>query len=316
MFSVVIPVHNKAPHVARSIQSVLDQTYKNFELIIIDDASTDSSMDEVAIFDDPRIRIFQRDEPGPGGYAARNLGIERANAEWIAFLDADDVWNKNHLEHYADLINCFSDTEFFSSGWENYKSDSERYFDPYFGKYGSVSEKCRKLSFNDYLSAQVKGRSPVWTSVVCATKKILTRSGGFPAGKAKRGGDVDTWLRCVEASNGMVWSNHIGAIYYRDSVNMVTKTEFGTARSEMLTVKNMIQRHNKKTRYLLKRFYNRRLVGSWRNNALNGKKVNISLIKNIYYEAISFNNVKYLLLSIFPNSLFKGLRDIFMRYNS
>jgi len=97
MFSVVIPVHNKAPHVARSIQSVLDQTYKNFEMIIINDASTDDSMDEVSKFDDPRIRVFQRNEPGPGGYAARNLGIEKANAEWIAFLDADDVWLSEKL---------------------------------------------------------------------------------------------------------------------------------------------------------------------------------------------------------------------------
>ena len=90
--SVVIPLYNKGPHIARSINSVRSQTFQDFELIIVNDASTDNSLGEVARFKDPRINLYHREKPGPGDYAARNLGIEKAKAEWIAFLDADDEW--------------------------------------------------------------------------------------------------------------------------------------------------------------------------------------------------------------------------------
>jgi len=91
-FSIVIPVHNKAPYLGRSIGSVINQNFTDFELILIDDASADRSLVEMQKFADPRIRILHRDAPGAGGYAARNLGVMEAKAEWVAFLDADDEW--------------------------------------------------------------------------------------------------------------------------------------------------------------------------------------------------------------------------------
>ncbi|MDI9370841.1 MAG: glycosyltransferase family A protein, partial [Synergistota bacterium] len=69
-FSAVIPVYNKGPHVARAIRSVLAQTWQNYELLLINDASTDESLEEMQKYTDPRIRILHRDTPGPGGYAA------------------------------------------------------------------------------------------------------------------------------------------------------------------------------------------------------------------------------------------------------
>lgn len=103
MFTVVIPVYNKQPHLERSIGSALRQTFQNFELILIDDASTDRSFVEAERLADERTRILKRDEPGPGGYAARNLGVEHARGEWVAFLDADDEWHPEHLEELASL---------------------------------------------------------------------------------------------------------------------------------------------------------------------------------------------------------------------
>jgi len=78
-FSVVIPIYNKGPHIHRSISSVINQTFQNFELILVNDASTDNSLEEIQKFTDEHIRLFQRTQPGPGGYAARNLGIEKAS---------------------------------------------------------------------------------------------------------------------------------------------------------------------------------------------------------------------------------------------
>jgi len=106
-FSVIIPVHNKAPHVDRAINSVLTQSCTDFELVIIDDASTDGSADKITAYSEERIKLHKRSDPGPGGYAARNLGIENANGQWVAFLDADDMWFPDHLKNLQILTNKY-----------------------------------------------------------------------------------------------------------------------------------------------------------------------------------------------------------------
>jgi len=85
LFSVIVPVYNKGPHIHRSIKSVLNQTFEDYELLLINDASTDNSLEEMQKFTDPRIRILHRDQPGPGGYAARNLGTQEAQANGLLF---------------------------------------------------------------------------------------------------------------------------------------------------------------------------------------------------------------------------------------
>jgi glycosyltransferase involved in cell wall biosynthesis len=99
--AVVVPVHNKRPHINRCLTSILSQTRPIDEIIVIDDASDDGSVGEIAKFADERIRLLKRPVPGPGGYAARNLGILQAKSDWIAFLDADDAWNPSHIEKLA-----------------------------------------------------------------------------------------------------------------------------------------------------------------------------------------------------------------------
>lgn len=98
MFSVVIPLYNKEKSISNTLQSVLNQTFSNFEVIIVNDGSTDGSIEKVNVFSDPRIRIFH--QPNRGVSAARNKGIKEAKFDWIAFLDADDFWEKNNLEEF------------------------------------------------------------------------------------------------------------------------------------------------------------------------------------------------------------------------
>src|SRR5690554_5521626 len=98
MFSVVIPLYNKELSISNTIQSVLDQTFQNFEIVIVNDGSTDNSVKEVEKFDDKRIRLIHQENQGVS--AARNRGIKEARYEWIAFLDGDDLWEKEHLEEY------------------------------------------------------------------------------------------------------------------------------------------------------------------------------------------------------------------------
>lgn len=94
--SVIMPTYNRAHLVGQSIQSVLDQTYRDFELIVVDDGSTDDTEQTVGRFSDPRIQYIYQDHRGIG--AARNTGLRKAQGRYIAFLDSDDVWLPNLLE--------------------------------------------------------------------------------------------------------------------------------------------------------------------------------------------------------------------------
>jgi len=96
-FSVIIPTFNRAVLLKRAVGSVLEQTFADFELIVVDDHSTDDTKSQVGSFDDPRIH-YTLNERTKGSAGAKNTGIARAKAEWIAFLDDDDYWMPEKLE--------------------------------------------------------------------------------------------------------------------------------------------------------------------------------------------------------------------------
>ena len=101
-FSVVIPLFNKEKYIKATLDSVLKQTYANFEVIIINDGSSDNSIEVINEFDDERIKISSQENQGLS--ASRNKGIKIAIAEYIAFLDADDLWKEDYLEVMHQLI--------------------------------------------------------------------------------------------------------------------------------------------------------------------------------------------------------------------
>lgn len=94
--SVIVPLFNKEPYVARALRSILDQSFQDFEILVIDDGSTDKSAEIVRRVCDRRIRLIQQENGGPG--AARNRGIAEAKGEFVAFLDADDCWLPSYLD--------------------------------------------------------------------------------------------------------------------------------------------------------------------------------------------------------------------------
>lgn len=104
LVSVIMPSWNTSNFIAESIQSVIDQTYENWELIIVDDCSTDNTDEVVAKFTDKRIRYF-KNEKNSGAALSRNRALRDARGEWIAFLDSDDLWNPDKLEHQINFMN-------------------------------------------------------------------------------------------------------------------------------------------------------------------------------------------------------------------
>lgn len=106
--SVVIPLYNKENFIKETLDSVLQQTFTDFEIIIINDGSTDNSFNIVSQFTDDRIILYNQENKGVS--KTRNVGIEYAKSDLIAFLDADDYWYPNHLEElirlHEDFPNC------------------------------------------------------------------------------------------------------------------------------------------------------------------------------------------------------------------
>ncbi len=117
MISVVIPLYNKETSVAQSLQSVLSQSYDDFEVVIVDDGSTDGSVAIVEAINDPRIRLIRQENGGPS--KARNTGVKNARGEWIVFLDADDELLPGAIEYFADLLKAHQDCKFLAAPFYN-----------------------------------------------------------------------------------------------------------------------------------------------------------------------------------------------------
>lgn len=106
LVSVIVPLYNAEKYISETIKSVINQTYENWELLVVDDCSTDNSREIVKSFEqkDSRIRLIESEINFGGPARPRNIGIENAKGEYIAFLDADDVWLKNKLEKQLNLL--------------------------------------------------------------------------------------------------------------------------------------------------------------------------------------------------------------------
>jgi glycosyltransferase involved in cell wall biosynthesis len=131
-FSVIIPTYNRADLLINTIESVLAQRFKDFELLVIDDGSTDDTRELVNSFcDSTNIRYIYQENKGVG--AARNTGIKNARGEWIAFLDSDDLWLPNHLQsHYQLITSRGAEVSWIHSGYIFFNDKGNQF--PGFGR--------------------------------------------------------------------------------------------------------------------------------------------------------------------------------------
>jgi len=188
--SVIIPTYNRAHLIGRAIQSVLNQTYKDFELIIVDDGSTDNTEDIIKEFQKKDKKInYIRHEKNKGGSAARNTGIKAARGEYIAFLDSDDEWLRNKLESEIEILNNKKDYVICSTGHTFIKEENEKI----------ISKKCSKKQI---ISQKFVLRSEcLTTNDFTVTKKATLKIGGFDE-KLPARQDWDFWIRITSIGLG------------------------------------------------------------------------------------------------------------------
>jgi glycosyltransferase involved in cell wall biosynthesis len=184
LVSVVIPVHNRPDAVPRAIASVLAQTFQQFEIVVVDDGSTDATCDAVSCVRDVRVRLI-RHKRNRGGSAARNTGIEAARAPFVAFLDSDDEWLPTKLERQLDVFARSPDTlGLVYTGAERVFAD------------GSVSRHTARRR-GDLTRALLTENVVGETSLGMVRRSALDAIGGFDESLPSCQ-DLDLWLRLCE----------------------------------------------------------------------------------------------------------------------
>lgn len=186
--SIIMPLYNKENLVLSSIASVKAQTFGDWELVVIDDGSTDAGPEQVAALGDTRIRLIRQVNGGVS--AARNRGIAEARFELLAFLDADDSWQADYLQAIVALARDFPQARWFSTSYLiRHPRDGE-----YQARLRGVPAGFRRGVLDDYFSVAAVSDPPVNSSVVSAYRSALQDIGGFPEGIAS-GEDLLTWAR-------------------------------------------------------------------------------------------------------------------------
>lgn len=213
MISVVIPLYNKECAITSTLQSVINQTYIDWELIVVDDGSTDNSLEVVRSFvrsliPSFKIRVIHKENGGV--CSARNCGIREAKGEYVALLDGDDLWKPTFLEEQIKLIQDFPEsamwgvnTAFIKNGktykWEQGMGDGYRgYVDNYFG-----------TKHNDlFCSSSVVIRKDVFEHVGCFDERISASE------------DLDMWYRII-LKYPVVFYDKVLVYYNQDAENRV-----------------------------------------------------------------------------------------------
>jgi len=189
MFSIIIPLYNKAAYIEKALQSVFNQTFKEFELIVVDDGSTDDSLQIVQQINkstNQQINIITQSNSGVS--TARNNGVKTAKYNYIAFLDADDWWEPGFLEEMAKLINSFPEAGIYGSNYFYVKNNRKRIINV------GVDTDFQSGYIN-YFGVYAKTLAmPLWTGAVILQKDVFNEMQGFKP-HLKLGEDFDLWIR-------------------------------------------------------------------------------------------------------------------------
>ncbi|OMP30238.1 glycosyltransferase family A protein [Mangrovimonas sp. DI 80] len=270
-FSVVIPLYNKEKHIKGTIKSVLNQSFGDFEIIIVNDGSTDNSGTIVDSIQDERILKF--DIENKGVCHARNYGISKAFSKLIVFLDADDYWYPFHLSDlkqlYEEFPNCGLYAKAYFKQFENVKIAS------IFNKIPQT-ENWKGIVDDYFASSHIN--CIAWTSAVMVPKSIFKDVGNFDEKITMGAGeDIDLWMR-IALKFPVVFHNKVSAIHMLHTENRISNTNTNIRQFLDLDKYNPESQSNKSLKTYLD--LNRYSIALQYKLAFNNKKAN-DYIKNL-----------------------------------
>jgi glycosyltransferase involved in cell wall biosynthesis len=214
--SIIVPIYNTELYLAETIESVLSQTYGNWELLLIDDGSTDSSAAICKAYQEKDVRIHYYFKQNGGQASARNLGIKKSKGEWIAFLDADDLWLPKKLEEQFIAIEKYAPDFLYGMGYFYYPEKKEKLV-----AYDWITGKRSGADFFQTLYSSCS----VNTNTVLVKKELFDTIGNFNEDPMMRGTeDWDLWLRIAQQvdviygapERNVYYRIHPGGIHFQD----------------------------------------------------------------------------------------------------
>jgi glycosyltransferase involved in cell wall biosynthesis len=310
LVTVVMPLYNKEKEVLRAVNSVTNQTFSDFELIIVNDGSTDNSSTIVRSIDDNRIRIINQDNEGVS--AARNRGICEAQTDLIAFIDADDAWEPHFIETILNLKEKFPICKVYATN--------------YFirlPKNGCRLPIIRRIGQNfhegilkNYFEIASNSDPPLYTSAIAVDKSAIQSIGGFPLG-IKGGEDLLTWAKLAmkyEIAYSMrpsvnFWMPTVRDREVRtsDKVDMVEKKLLVLLRDSDLNESQSVKKY-------ISIWHKIRASTYLQRNE--PKKALIQTLKALKFNKTNLKLYGYLLFCIIPDKISAHLFLWFLRINS
>lgn len=301
MISVVIPLYNKEKQIANTLRSVFAQTYTDYEIIVVNDGSTDNSVAAVKSLNDPRIRLIHQKNAGVS--AARNRGIEEARGEYIALLDGDDQWKPKFLETIANLITKYPECDVFATNYEfiDHKGNVKPTI------INNIPFKESDGILTNYFRVAATSHPPICASSIAINTNILRTIAGFPIG-IKSGEDLLTWARL--ASLYKIAYTKLNLASFIDSSNAEQSKTTNRIGGEKYVADKLIEIYKDNNRLDGLKLYIARWFKSWGIILIEAEK-NHSAFK-VALEGIKWGGkykhfIPIIILSIFPSKIAKFL---------
>jgi|GEM_PF-6970428 len=210
-FTVIVPLYNKAGTIKRTLESIQRQTYRAEHIIVVDDNSTDGSAEIVKSLELPTVQLVHRKAAGPGGYAARNLGVENATTDWVCFLDADDVWLDHHLESAAEIIESVSSINAIFFGRRILAEGNLQ---------RDINVSCARVYRFEELVEMYAERNLFHIDTLLIRRSAFLQMRGFRTDMGwRRGGDSEMFLRLIR---------DVGPVYVSGCITSVYDTRFSS----------------------------------------------------------------------------------------
>ena len=304
-FSVVIPLYNKQNYIKETIKSVLNQTFQDFEIVIVNDGSKDDSVKVVESIQDDRIKLLHQKNSGVS--VARNKGIKEAKADYVAFLDADDLWLPKFLQTIYELIQNFPDAGLYATAYKKRKENGEE-----FGiNIQALPSKEYEGYLPNYFESIVKGDNLVCSSATCIPKKVFIENDiWFPVGE-KYGEDLYVWAR-VAIKFAIAYSTKICSIYKIEAENNTINTilkEKEAHKSFLMMIDFRDSIKDEKLLFYFDKYIEKLLKGFVYRNILRGDK--IYAFKQMFEYRLSFKyKIIFIMLGLLPVFSYKFLQNI------
>jgi len=210
MFSIVIPYYNKSKYIKRCVDAVLGQTFQEFEIILVNDGSTDEGLQFIRDNYSKKLTVINQENQGVS--VARNNGIKQAKFQFIAFLDADDCWHNQFLQKVKEVIDQENDIKIIGTHYARNAAFL-----------ATDSGKLNYFKFENYFKSALRNTYFTSSSTIIATD-FFKHNNGFNSA-LKKGEDIDVWIRAVHSGGNAFYIKNTLAYYSDEDQNQATNSK-------------------------------------------------------------------------------------------